>query len=300
MAQVNNLSKFRARRDRSGPTPGHLVKIWDEKDRDSGEVTGESRLITLMGDTIGKKLSPGFELIDIVDPQGKMPLDGNLALQGSYKIPEGQKKPVLTVIDEDEQNWYCSLASGLILSEIQATDPKTGRIKRALSTEPDLIDLKRKGVVLHSHGFHSLGGARSVLAREAGIDFSGEESKRLWSAVGRDRLRGKEIPQYRYDLIAVPKNGGEGIQQDVDGTFVRLVGTPTELKMVDASGPSYRKFWDLAEEKRIEENAARREARRLAKQQPAPAESAGTPADQGPPPATKPAEGTRWGFGSKK
>ena len=262
-----NLCVYRPRQHRNGVAPGHQVKIWETFDGDGNPVAGKSKLVTVVGETIGKRYSPGFETIEVDDPQVKIEVRGTHAIEGTYYTAPGSKKPVLQPIAQDDNYWYCLMATGLILSEVDAINPKTGRMGKVLSTEPDLLGLRRHGVQATPHGFHSLGGARSVFAAEAGIDFAGEESKRLWSSVGRDRIRGvNDTPQYRYDLVAVPKSGGEGLMQDVDGTFVRVVGTPQELKTFGEQDPKYRKFWDLAEDKRTEENAARREARRLAKQ----------------------------------
>ncbi len=249
--------------------PGHSVRAWTwRRQKDVDAHAGRPHtLVTVVGNQMGNLLAPGFQTLDIRDPKGQLPIDRILKMvgEGTYMVPDGQKKPVLTVMAEDDKYWYIKLGTGLIPTEVIVTGDD-GRRRTQLWTEPDLINLLQNEVTLETHGFHDLGGANSVIAREAGINFETPESKRLWSSVSRSRVFGTDISQYRSDLIRLSKEGGEGTVKDIDGTFLKLTGYRDEIGIRNASGdPSLEKFWNLAEAARRKKNAAERERYRLQK-----------------------------------
>lgn len=251
---------FRPSLDNMVITDGHKIRPWRERD-------DSHHLVSILGQEVNGLLAPGFQIINLEDPEGKLQIDGisRLVHEGSYVVPDGKRKPVLTYVNEDDDYFYLRWSSGFIPTEVSF---EGGPRKRGLLTDPDFIELLHRGINPVTHGFHDLGGSNSVLATEAGIEFTGPDSKRLWSSVGRDRVTGTDIPHMRSDLIRIAKGGGggQGVFRDIDGTFGRIVVEKGQLAVVDASDPKYVKFFDLAEERRRNAAAARREQRRLQKE----------------------------------
>ncbi len=246
-------------------TDGHKLRMWREG---KGNRTSH-KLVSIVGQQVSNLLAPGFKKLDVLDTDAKLQMDmlNKLAFTGSYVTMGDDKRPVLTYVEDDDY-FYLKFASGFIPNEVLVSEG--GRDRRVLETESDFLELVRRDIQPVSHGFHSLGGANSVLATESGLDFATTETKRLWSSVGKDRVFGTDIPHMRTDLIKISKrNGAAGMFQDIDGSRGRLVVEKGALIVVDASGPNYDTFWKAAESRRRTAAAARREANRLKKGVPA-------------------------------
>jgi len=250
---------------------GHGVRFWQPRDPKTREPVGPTGLVTILGTEDDKgRIARGFEPLNVEDPDGKLDIQlytdrTKVVSAGSYEL-DADGKPRLVAIIADENFYYVKMGTGLVQSPVQFTDPETKKRFTRLWVEDDLLELARRRISVEEHGFHTLGGAEELRDREASVELVGTDSRLIWSKASRSKIYGTTIPQCRWTLFRIARNGGEGAVQDT-GVLLRFQGTPDRLNIIDARGDAVvRTIWQQREQKRIDNLNAELALKRLANQ----------------------------------
>jgi hypothetical protein len=249
---------------------GHKVRPWQPRDPKTREAIGPMGFATILGTENGKMIARGFEALDLQDPQGQLDIvTTNMRNRyvnfGEYAV-DGDGRPLLIPVAADAKYFYVKLTTGLVQTPVTFTDPESNKPRDRLWTEHDMTELLRRRIEVSEHGFHTLGGSDTIRDNVADSELTNDETKVMWMKASRSKIFGTKIPECRWSLVRIARNGGEGAILDT-GVALRLKGAGDKLEFIDARGDAVVvDHWRRAEQARLDLHRAKLAANRLARQ----------------------------------